>query len=87
MFSAIARFFESPEDQDPSFIRLVRNILIFTLVATTISILINVATLPPADLVVTIGMLTAAGLVELLALLHTLRGRVIWRRQPSLLCW
>ncbi len=77
MFSAIARFFESPEDQDPSFIRLVRNILIFTLVATTISILINVATLPPADLVVTIGMLTAAGLIEMLALVHTLRGRVI----------
>lgn len=77
MFSAIARFFESPEDQDPSFIRLVRNILIFTLAATTISILINLATLPQADLVVTIGMLTAAGLVEMLALLHTLRGRVI----------
>lgn len=77
MFSAIARFFESPEDRDPSFIRLVRNILIFTLAATLISILINVATLPPADLVVTIGILVAAGLVEMLALLHTLRGRVI----------
>jgi GAF domain-containing protein len=76
MFTALSSFFVSPEDKDPSFIRLVRNILIFTLVATIASAIINIATLPAADLAVTLAVLAGAALVEMIALGYTLRGKV-----------
>lgn len=76
MITALSKFFESPEDKDPTFIRLVRNILIFTLVATIVSALINIITLPAADLAVTVAVLVGAALVEMIALVYTLRGKV-----------
>ena len=36
MFNGFANFFASPDDQDPGFIRLTRNILIFTLGTTVL---------------------------------------------------
>jgi len=40
MLKRILNYFKDPEDNDPSFIRLTRNILIFSLVATMLSIVI-----------------------------------------------
>jgi GAF domain-containing protein len=77
MFTAISRFFESPEDKDPSFIHLVRNILIFTIVATAISAIVFFTTSNTPGLAITISALAASGTLEIFALLYTLRGKII----------
>lgn len=77
MFTAISRFFESPEDKDPSFIHLVRNILIFTIVATVISAVVVFTTSNTPGWVITITALTTSGILEVIGLLYVLRGKVI----------
>jgi GAF domain-containing protein len=87
MFTAISRFFESPEDKDPSFLNLVRNILIFTIVATLISAVVVFTTSNTPGLVITVTALTVSGILEGISLLYVLRGRVVLAKTviPSLL--
>ena len=76
MFNSILRFFESPEDQDPTFIRLVRNVLIFAIVATIAPILIiTTADVPLAAL--TVPALIVLALLELLALYFVGKNNVL----------
>ena len=77
MFTAIARFFESPEDKDATFIYLVRNILILTIAATTLTAIVIAATSTSSGRVITVTTLSLAGLLEFLALFYTLRGSLI----------
>ena len=74
--NAITNFFESPEDKDPSFVRLTRNILIFTLVATVLSIVVVAVTANSRALPVTVSVLIAAGLLEGVALLRVLQRKL-----------
>jgi GAF domain-containing protein len=77
MFTAIARFFESPEDKDASFIHLVRNILIFTIAATILTAIVMATTLASSGRAITVITLSIAGLLELLALFYVLQGSLI----------
>lgn len=77
MFSAITKFFESPEDSDKSFISLVRRILLFTIVATFFSILMLATTSRTAGLVVIVFALAVSGVLEIAALIYAQRGNVI----------
>lgn len=78
MLQRITNFFASPEDQDPIFIRLTRNILIFTLIATVLSMIVVTATANSRALVITISALAAASLLEGIALLLViLRGSLM----------
>lgn len=77
MFSAISNFFKSPEDNDRTFISLVRNILIYTLIATFASGVIVAITSKSQGLVIIISALAALGLLEIIALAYTLRGKII----------
>jgi hypothetical protein len=72
MFNGISNFFASPEDRDPNFVRLTRNVLIFALIATLLSI--GVAAVRDCVLEITISVLIAASSLEFLALILTLRG-------------
>ena len=74
--NAITHFFASPEDNDPSFVQLTRNILIFTLVATLLSIVVVVLIANSRALVVTVSVLIIASLLESLALFQVMRGRL-----------
>ena len=77
MFTAISKFFESPEDKDQSFINLVRNILIFTIVATIISMAVVARASNTPGFIVTLAALAASITLEIIALLYTLRGKII----------
>ncbi len=72
--NAITNFFEAPEDKDPGFIRLTRNILIFTLVTTVAAILAVALPATSHALVVTVAVLIVASVLEFVALLLVLRG-------------
>lgn len=74
MLNAITNFFASPEDNDPDFLRLTRNIMIFALLATVFSIAIVWFTANSRALMITVIALGVAGLFELIALLLVLRG-------------
>ena len=77
MFNVMTKFFASPDDKDPNFRRLARNILIFTLVATLLLIVV-VATSPKSlDRVLTLTVLTVSSVLELVALVLALRGSLV----------
>jgi len=76
MFDSIIRYFETSEDQDSVYIRLTRNILLFTLFATLLPI-VAVAADPGVSASVTISVLIIAGLLEIAALALVIRGRII----------
>lgn len=76
MFYAITNFFASPEDKDPAFIRLTRNILMFTLVATVVSIVVVATASTSRGRLITLSVLGLASLLELVALVLVLRGNV-----------
>jgi GAF domain-containing protein len=77
MFNVITKFFASSDDKDAGFIRLTRNILVFTLLATLLSILIVAATSSSRGLGVIISVLIALSILEAIALLLVLRGNVV----------
>jgi GAF domain-containing protein len=77
MLTAITRFFESPEDNDVNFIHLVRNILIFTILATILSAIIVAATSTSRGIAIIVSALVVSGVLEVFALVYTLRGKVI----------
>jgi GAF domain-containing protein len=72
--NVITNFFASPEDTDPNFIRLTRNILILTLIATVLAIAAVWIPATSRALLITVSVLAVAILVELIALLLVLRG-------------
>src|SRR5215204_1532956 len=76
MVTAISRFFESPEDKDQSFIKLTRNILIFTIGATLVSTVMVASTNNTPGFVVTLAALAASITLEIIALMYTLRGKI-----------
>jgi GAF domain-containing protein len=72
MFNRILNYFKDPEDNDPSFIRLTRNILIFSLVATLLSIVILYITSRRIELTIfSLGFLV---IVEVVAFVYANRG-------------
>lgn len=79
MIDSIIRYFQSPEDNDPIFIRLTRNILLFTLLSTLLPIA-AVAAEQRESAYISISVLIIAGFLELIALVLVLRGRIIWAK-------
>ncbi|HSL42770.1 MAG TPA: GAF domain-containing protein [Anaerolineales bacterium] len=77
MLNAITNFFASPEDKDPAFIRLTRNILLFTLLATVISVVVVATASTSRGRLITVSVLGVASVLELIALLLVLRGNVV----------
>ena len=75
MIESILKYFQTQEDTDPAFIRLTRNILLFTLFATMLPIA-AVAAKPSASAPVTITVLIIASLLEVAALILVLRGKI-----------
>ena len=76
MFDGITKFFASPDDKDPIFNRLTRNILIFTLVATLLSTVVVVTASHSRGRLITIVVLSISSFLELIALLLVLRGNL-----------
>ncbi len=74
MSNVITSFFASPEDKEPSFIRVTRNIMILALLGTVATIGIVILTGNPETRVVTVSALAFASLLEFVALLLVLRG-------------
>lgn len=74
MLNAINNFFASPEDKDPSFIRVTRNILILALVATAATIAIVFVTRNAREMAVTLSALGFVLIFEFVAFLLVLRG-------------
>lgn len=77
MLSGIANFFSAPDDRDPAFIRLTRNILISTLVATLLSIVVVAMISQSSGRLIAISVLAAATALEMVALWQVLRGNVL----------
>ena len=74
MFNVITNFFASPEDKDPSFVRVTRSILIIALLGTFATIGVVLWTGNPSTRIFTASVLAVAGLIEIVALLLALRG-------------
>lgn len=79
MIDSIIRPFKAQEDTDPAFIRLTRNILLFSLFATLLPIA-AVAARPGPSAQLIISVLVIAGLLEIIALGFVLRGSIILAR-------
>jgi GAF domain-containing protein len=79
MMDSINRYFQSPEDTDPAFIHLTRNILLFSIFATLLPI-IAVAARPGPSAQLIISVLIITGLLETIALGFVLRGSIILAR-------
>jgi len=77
MFNTIAKFFALPEDKDPGFVRLARNILIATWIGTMLSILAVATTSSSRGLRITITVLIISGILELIALIFLQRGSLL----------
>jgi GAF domain-containing protein len=76
MFNAISNFFVSPEDKDPAFIRLTRNLLIFMLIATSLSTVVIATASQSRGYLITITVLAVSSFLEMIALLLVLRGKM-----------
>lgn len=76
MFNGITNFFASPDDQDPGFIRLTRNILIFSLVVTLLSAAIVAVTSTSRAREIIIAVLLTMTLIEAVALALVARRRL-----------
>ena len=77
MLNVITNFFASPEDNDADFIRLTRNILIFTLVSTLVLVLVVAITSHSRGLAVILSVLTILSVLEAVSLRLVLRGNVV----------
>ena len=76
MFSGIRNFFTSPDDKDEGFIRLTRNILIFSLVITLLSGIIVALTSTSRGRTIIISVLLVSSVVESIALYLVGRGKL-----------
>ena len=77
MLNRFLNFFRDPDDNDPSYVRLVRNILIFSIFATLASLGIVATTSDTPGIVITITTLIASLLVEIIALIFVVRGQIL----------
>lgn len=66
--NAITDFFASPEDNDPGFVRLTRNLLIFALIANLLALVVVALASQSSGRMVTILVLLVSGILELIAL-------------------
>lgn len=77
MLKTITNFFASPEDKDPNFIRLTRNILILTLLAVSVMLIAILFSREMSESVPTIIVLSTLIVILAIALLLVvLRGKV-----------
>jgi GAF domain-containing protein len=76
MFKGIADFFASPEDKDPTFIRVTRNIIIIALLGSLATIATVLWIGSPSTRMFTASALAAATLIQFIALLLLLRGHL-----------
>jgi hypothetical protein len=76
MFNGISNFFASPDDRDEGFIRLTRNILIFSLATTLLSALIVALTSTSRGRAIIISVLIVSSLIEAFALYLVGRGKL-----------
>jgi GAF domain-containing protein len=76
MFNVITNFFASPDDKDVGFIRLTRNILLFSLVTTMLSGVIIALTSTSRGFVIIISVLAVLSVLEAAALLMARRGKL-----------
>jgi GAF domain-containing protein len=74
MLNVITNFFASPDDNDPGFVRLTRNILISSLVVTLLSSVIVALTSTSRGQVIIITVLIVSSLIEAFALFLVVRG-------------
>jgi len=77
MLNRFLNFFSDPEDNDPTYIRLVRNILIFAIVSTLASLGIVVSASNTPGLVITTSALVISLLIEIAALIFVARGQIL----------
>ena len=77
MLDGFLNYFRDPEDTDPGFIRVVRNLLIFAIVATALSILVVAITSNTTRMSVTITALVISLIVEAAAFAAVTRGNVL----------
>lgn len=77
MLNAFTKFFASPEDKDPDFIRVTRAIMIVALGGTLGTIGIVWFTVNPSARMLSVSVLAVAALLELAALLLVLRGSLV----------
>ena len=76
MLNVITNFFASPDDKDQGFVRLTRNILIFSLVITLVSSAIVAFTSTSRGRPIIIAVLIVSSLIEAFALFLVGRGRL-----------
>lgn len=76
MFSRISSFFASPEDKDPGYIHLARNILIISLIATLVSIVVVVTASQSRGRTLTVSVLAVASVLEMISLFLVPRGSI-----------
>lgn len=76
MFNGIRNFFASPDDKDEGFIRLTRNILVFSLMTTLLSGAIVALTSTSRGRLVIISVLLVSSLIEAIALFLVQRGNL-----------
>jgi GAF domain-containing protein len=76
MFSGITNFFASPDDKDPAFIRLVRNILIFTLVATLLLTVVVITSSSMRSSLAPLAVLVALDVLGIVAFLFVRQDKV-----------
>ena len=79
MIDSIIEYFKTHEDADPTLIRLTRNILLFTLLATLLLIAV-VASKSSESTRVGILVLIITGLLEIVALIFVLQGKIALAR-------
>ena len=72
--NAITDFFASREDNDPGFVRLTRNLLIFALIASVLAMVIVALVSQSSGRMVTILVLLVSAFLELISLLRVIRG-------------
>ncbi len=77
MLNVITRFFASPEDKDPDFIRVTRTIMIIALLGTAATLGLVWPTVNPNMRTLAISVLVVTALVEFVALLLVLRGSLV----------
>ncbi len=76
MLNAFTKFFASPEDKDPDFIRVTRVIMIIALAATLATMGLVWFTVNPSTRPLAVSVVAAAALLEFVALLLVLRGQL-----------
>jgi len=79
MMDFIIRYFQNQEDLDPAFIRLTRNIMLFSLFATVLSIVAVAVRAGPSSRLI-VSVLVVVILLELIALGFILRGSITLAR-------